>query len=54
MWGLVIANNLDQSLWSTNQKYWSNLLHYFLEVCCGFHQPRQPARIWCRKTIFLG
>ncbi len=36
MWGLLIANNLDQSLWSTNQKYWavvrSNLLHSFLEV----------------------
>jgi hypothetical protein len=36
MWGLLIANHLDQSLWSTNQKYWaavrSNLLHSFLEV----------------------
>jgi hypothetical protein len=36
MWGLLIANYLDQSLWSTNQKYWaavrSNLLHFFLEV----------------------
>jgi hypothetical protein len=36
MWGLPIANHLDKSLWSTNQKYWaavrSNLLHSFLEV----------------------
>ncbi len=36
MWGLLISNYLDQSLWSTNQKYWaavrSNLLHSFLEV----------------------
>jgi len=35
-WKLLIANHLDQSLWSTNQKYWaavsSNLLHSFLEV----------------------
>jgi hypothetical protein len=35
-WGQLIANHLDQSLWSTNQKYWvavrSNLLHSFLEV----------------------
>ncbi len=36
MWGLLIANHLGQSLWSTNQKYWAavrfNLLHSFLEV----------------------
>ncbi len=36
MWGLLIANHLDQSLWSNNQKYWAavryNLLHSFLEV----------------------
>jgi hypothetical protein len=36
MWELLIANNLDQSLWLTNQKYWaaatSSLLHSFLEV----------------------
>ncbi len=36
MWGLLRVNNLDQSLWSTNQKYWaavrSNLLHSFLEM----------------------
>jgi hypothetical protein len=35
-WGLLIANHLDESLWSTNQKYWtavtSNLVHSFLEV----------------------
>jgi len=35
-WGLLIENHLDQSLWSTNQKYWvavmSNLLHFFFEV----------------------
>jgi hypothetical protein len=35
-WGLLIANQLDQSLWSINQKYWvtvrSNLVHSFLEV----------------------
>ncbi len=33
---LLIANHLDQSLWSSNQKYWaavrSNSLHSFLEV----------------------
>jgi hypothetical protein len=33
---LLIANHLDQSLWSTNEKYWaavrSNLLHFFLAV----------------------
>jgi hypothetical protein len=39
--GLIIVNHLNQSLWSTNQKYWaavrSNLLHSFLEVhnCVG-------------------
>jgi len=36
LWGLLITNHLDQSLWSTNQKWWvvvkSNLLHSFLEV----------------------
>jgi hypothetical protein len=36
MWGLLIGNHLDQSLWSTNQKYWaavrSKFLHSFLEV----------------------
>jgi hypothetical protein len=36
MWGLLIANHVDQSLWSTNQKYWaafrSDLLHCFSEV----------------------
>jgi hypothetical protein len=36
MWGLLIANHLDQSVWSTNQEYWAvvrcNLLHSFLEV----------------------
>jgi hypothetical protein len=35
-WELLIENHLDQSLWSTNQKYWaairSNLLHSFLEA----------------------
>jgi hypothetical protein len=33
---LLIASHLDQSLWSTNQKYWAtvrcNLLHVFREV----------------------
>jgi hypothetical protein len=36
-WELLIANHLDQSLWSTNQKYWaadrSNLLHFFFWRC---------------------
>ncbi len=36
VWELLIANHLDQSLWSTNQKYWvavrSNLLHFSLQV----------------------
>jgi hypothetical protein len=38
MWGLLIANHLDQSAWSTNQKYWaavgSNLLHTLLFWRC--------------------
>jgi hypothetical protein len=38
-WELLIANHLDQSLWSTNQKYWaavrSNLVHSCLEVHNG-------------------
>jgi len=38
MWELLLANHLDQSLWSTNQKYWAtvrcHLLHSFLEVHC--------------------
>jgi hypothetical protein len=40
-----------------NQKYWaavrSNLLHFFFrgaQLSCGFYQPQQAARIWCRKT----
>jgi hypothetical protein len=36
IWGLLIANHLDQSLWSTNPKYWaavrSKFLYSFLEV----------------------
>jgi len=40
MWGLLIANHLDQSLWSTNQKYWaavrSNLLQSFLNCVAAF------------------
>jgi hypothetical protein len=36
IWELLIANQLDQTIWSTNQKYWaavmSNLLYSFLEV----------------------
>jgi len=35
-WELLIANHLDQSLWSTDQKYWtavrSNLLHSSVKV----------------------
>jgi hypothetical protein len=23
------------------------------QLCCAFHQPRQAARIWCKKTNFL-
>ncbi len=51
-WELLIANRLDQSLWSTNQKYWaafrSNLLHSSLEVhtCVAPNQTRHAARIW--------
>jgi hypothetical protein len=57
MWGLLVANHLDQSSWSTNQKYWaavrSNLLHSFLEVhTCVVPLPA-TARIWCKKTNFL-
>jgi hypothetical protein len=36
MWDLLIADHLDQSLWSTNEKYWtavrSNLLHSYWDV----------------------
>jgi hypothetical protein len=61
MWELLIANHLDQSLWSTNQKYWaaarSNLLHSFLEVHnCVAHFTSHGGtlhEIWCRKTYFL-
>jgi hypothetical protein len=57
--GLLIANHLDQSLWSTNQKYWvavmCNLLLFFdgefitlildVEQLCGaFYQPRDVVR----------
>ncbi len=58
-WELLIANHLDQSFWSTNQKYWaavrSNSLHSFLKVhnCVHVLQPRQATWIWCRKTNFL-
>jgi hypothetical protein len=59
-WGLLIANHLDQSLWSTNEKYWaairSNLVQSFLggaQLCCTFHQSRQVARLWCKITNFL-
>jgi hypothetical protein len=50
MWGLLIANHLDWSLWSTNQKHWTavrfNSLHSFFggaRLCCAFYQPRQAA-----------
>ncbi len=59
-WELLIANHLDQLLWSTNQKYWpvvmSNLLDSFFgsaQLCCAFYQPRQAALIWRKKTNFL-
>jgi hypothetical protein len=52
MWGLLIANHLDQSLWSTNQKYWaavkSNLLHSFLEV----HNCVAPSTIYGKLHEF--
>jgi hypothetical protein len=41
MWGLLIANHLDQSLWSSNQKYWaavrSILILFFggTQLCCA-------------------
>jgi hypothetical protein len=52
MWGLLIANQLDQSLWSTNQKYWaavgSNFLHSFLEV----HNCAAPFTSHCKLHEF--
>ncbi len=44
MWGLLIANHLDQSLRSTNSAVRSNLLHSFLKVhnCVApFYQPHK-------------
>jgi len=61
MWELLIANHLDQSLWSTNQKYWaavrSNSLHSFLEVhnCVApFTTDSKVQWMWirCRKNQF--
>jgi hypothetical protein len=37
--GLLIANHLDQSLWSTNQKYWTVVRSYLLhsvQRCSAF------------------
>jgi hypothetical protein len=35
-WEVLITNHMDQSLWSTNHKYWTavrfNLLHFFIKV----------------------
>jgi len=55
--GLLIANHLDESLWSNNQKYSavairSYLLHSFLEVH-SLYQPQQRAQLCGAKTIFL-
>jgi hypothetical protein len=51
--GLLRANHLDQSLWSTNQKYWAAVRCNLLQLCCAFYQPRHAPRIWCRKSNFL-
>jgi len=58
MWGLVIANHLDQSLRLTKQKYSaavrSNLLHSFFgsaQLCCAFYQPWQAPRFGAGKPI---
>ncbi len=61
MRGLLIANHLHQSLWSTNKKYWaaikSNILHSFLEMhhCVApfTSHAKVHLHIWCRKTILL-
>jgi hypothetical protein len=57
-WELLLANHLDQSLCSTNQKYRaavrSNLLLSFFggaQPCCTFHHPRQAAQICAEKPI---
>ncbi len=58
MWGLLIANHLDQSFWLTNQKYWapvrSNLLHFFLEVhncVAALDQPGKLHEFGAEKPI---
>ncbi len=58
MWGLLIANHLDQSLWSANQKRWSESDHicYTLFCRCTALLRLSPASAqFCgAKTIFLG
>jgi len=56
-WGILIANHLDQSLWSTNQKkilsrsqvQFITLCFGGAQLCCAIYQPGQDAWIWCRK-----
>jgi hypothetical protein len=57
--GLLIANHLDPSLWSTNQKYWavirSKIYYTFFWKCATMFGllPATASCTWCRKTNFL-
>jgi hypothetical protein len=60
MWELLIADHLDQSfminkseILSRSQVQFITLFFGGAHLCCTFYQPRQAARIWCRKTNFL-
>jgi hypothetical protein len=45
---------IDQSeIPSCSQVQFITLFSGGAQLCCAFHQPRQPARIWCKKTNFL-
>jgi hypothetical protein len=55
-WELLIANyRYDRPIRNTEPQ--SGPIYYTLfggaHQCCAFYQPRQAARIWCRKTSFL-
>jgi hypothetical protein len=54
MWGLLIANHLDQSeILIRSQVQFIALFFGGAKLCCAIYHPRQGARIWSRKTNFL-
>jgi hypothetical protein len=45
---------IDQSeILSRSQVQFITLFLGGTQLCCAFYQPRQAARIWCRKINFL-